>query len=146
MVIKRRKPRDRKGTFGVPPPVSFDFDSLNDNAWLTSDEVAAVLRRSKATLPFWRTMADHPLKWERVLGKPLYRVRAVRAFIAAGSPGADGKDREGIGACRGSQHKTAALRRTRRRPSPSSKVQAQVAPTGTCPVRRTVTGCSVGVR
>jgi hypothetical protein len=42
-----------------------------------------VLRRSKATLPLWRAIKDHPLKWERVDGKPLYRVRAVRAFIAS---------------------------------------------------------------
>jgi len=76
------KKRDRKGTFGIPPP-KFDFDALPDSAWLTSDEVAAVLRRSKTTPPSWRAIENHPLRWERVDGKPLYRVRAVRAFIAA---------------------------------------------------------------
>ena len=84
LVIPRKKRRkSRKGTFGIPPPPRFDFDALPDSAWLTSDEVAAVLRRSKATVPLWRAIKDHPLKWERIDGKPLYRVRDVRAYIAA---------------------------------------------------------------
>src|ERR1700747_107311 len=74
--IVTRKPRNRKGSFGTPPPVRFDFDSLPDSAWLTSDEVAAVLRRSKTTPPLWRTNKNHPLKWQRVDNKPLYRVAA----------------------------------------------------------------------
>ncbi len=80
--IPRKPRRDRRGTFGVPAPVRFDFDCLPDSAWLSSDEVAAVLRRSRATPPAWRATAGHPLKWQRVLGKPLYRVGDVRAFIA----------------------------------------------------------------
>ncbi|WP_051334652.1 hypothetical protein [Bradyrhizobium sp. Ai1a-2] len=82
-IPRSKKPRNRRGTFGVPPPVSFDFDSLSDGTLLSSDEVAAVLRRSKATPPYWRTLPDHPLKWQRVLGKPLYRVGDLRRFIAS---------------------------------------------------------------
>jgi hypothetical protein len=81
--IVSRKPRVRKGTFGIPPPLKFDFDALPAGAWLTSDEVAAVLRRSKATLPAWRTDPNHALKWTRIDGKPLYRVRDVRSFITS---------------------------------------------------------------
>ena len=80
--IVSKKPRVRKGTFGIPPPPKFDFDALPDSAWLTSDEVASVLRRSKATLPAWRT-TNHALKWTRIDGKPLYRVRDVRSFITS---------------------------------------------------------------
>jgi hypothetical protein len=81
--IVARKPRVRKGTFGIPPPPKFDFDALPDGAWLTNNEVAAVLRRSKVTPAAWRTMPDHPLKWTRIDGKPLYRVRDVRSFITS---------------------------------------------------------------
>jgi hypothetical protein len=82
-IEKKKKKRDRKGRFGIPPPPKFDFDALPDSAWLTSDEVAAVLRRSKTTSPSWRAIENHPLKWELIDNKPLDRVRAVRAFIAA---------------------------------------------------------------
>ena len=73
-------PRIRK--FGVPPPVTFDFDVLPETSWLTTAEVAGILRCSIETPPMWRKNKDHPLRWERVNGKPLYRVRDLRAFIA----------------------------------------------------------------
>jgi hypothetical protein len=89
--IIEKKKRDRKGTFGIPPPPKFDFDALADSAWLTSDEVAAVLRRSKTTLPAWRAISHHPLRWEYVDRKPLYRVRNVRAYIASRTEGTKAK-------------------------------------------------------
>jgi hypothetical protein len=75
----RQYPRKR----GIPPPPKFDFDVLADSAWLTSAEVAAVLRRAIGTPEHWRGQNDHPLKWDMVDGKPLYRVRDVRAFLAS---------------------------------------------------------------
>jgi hypothetical protein len=83
IVEKEEEEKKRVRAFGIPPPPKFDFDAIADSAWLTSDEVAAVLRRSKTTPPSWRAIKNHPLRWERVDGKPLYRVRALRAFIAA---------------------------------------------------------------
>jgi hypothetical protein len=62
----------------------FDLDVLPESAFLTSEEVAAVLRVSKATPQSWRKIKDHPLQWEYVGGKPLCRVRCLRALIALG--------------------------------------------------------------
>jgi hypothetical protein len=78
----------RKRRTGTPPPPTFDFDALAGGAWLSNDEVAAVLRVSITTPVDWRQQPDHPLKWQRVNGKPLYRVDDLRAFIAA-QPGRD---------------------------------------------------------
>ena len=77
-----KKPRVR--SFGKPPPVTFDFDALPDSAFLNSEEVAAILRISKTTPQSWRKDKDHSLQWEYVAGKPLCRVRCLRAFIALG--------------------------------------------------------------
>ena len=67
---------------GIPPPFEFDLDSLPGSAWLTTVEVAAVLRRAQRTVEMWRQQPDHPLRWERISGKPLYRVRDLRSFLA----------------------------------------------------------------
>jgi hypothetical protein len=75
---RERKPRK----FGVAPPVEFDLDALPGSAFLTTAETAAVLRRARGTLEIWRQRPGHPLRWEYVDGKPLYRVDAIRAFIA----------------------------------------------------------------
>jgi hypothetical protein len=75
-----KKPKKRR----VRKRVTFDFDRLPASAWLTTTEVAAVLRRASGTVEMWRQkQPDHALKWERVDGKPLYRVAALRAYIAA---------------------------------------------------------------
>jgi hypothetical protein len=67
---------------GVAPHPAFDFDSLPDSVWLSTLEVAAVLRRSKITVELWRRQPDHPLRWERCNGRPLYKARWVRDYIA----------------------------------------------------------------
>ena len=77
-----KKPRVRP--FGTPPHPLFDLDVLPESAFLTSEEVAAVLRVSKTTPQSWRKIKDHPLQWEYVGGKPLCRVRYLRALIALG--------------------------------------------------------------
>lgn len=72
------KPRRK---FGVAPLPSFDFDRLPDGTWLSTLEVASVLRRARGTLEMWRQKPDHPLRWEHVDGKPLYKARWVRDYI-----------------------------------------------------------------
>ena len=77
------KKRQRIRTWpGVAPHPAFDFDSLPDSVWLSTLEVAAVLRRSKITVELWRRQPDHPLRWERCNGRPLYKARWVRDYIA----------------------------------------------------------------
>ncbi|MGV7216001.1 hypothetical protein [Bradyrhizobium sp. UFLA05-112] len=78
--VPNKKPRIQKS--GTPPPPAFDLDALPDSAFLTSEEVASVLRRSIATVRFWRQDPDHPLRWEYIDGKPLCRVRVLRGYIA----------------------------------------------------------------
>jgi len=74
-----KPPRERKTT-GVPPPLTFDFDALHDSALLTGEEVASRLRRSTATIAFWRWRQNHPLKWKWIQGRAMYRVGDVRAY------------------------------------------------------------------
>ncbi len=73
---RRRKNR------AVPPPASFDIETLPDSAKLSARETAAVLRRTPGALEQWRRDPDHPLKWERVDGRPLYTVGWVRRYLA----------------------------------------------------------------
>jgi hypothetical protein len=75
--IIRKKPRKRFR--GVPLPLTFDIDALPDSTLLTETEVAAILRRSKSALEGWRKDPDHPLKWQRVLGRITYGLGYVRA-------------------------------------------------------------------
>jgi hypothetical protein len=68
----------------VPPPATFDLDTLPDSANLTSKEVAAVIRRTPGALEQWRQDSDHPLKWHRSSdNRPLYTVGAVRSYLAS---------------------------------------------------------------
>lgn len=73
---RRRKNR------GVPPPATFDIDTLPGSSNLTALEAAAVIRRTPGALEQWRRDPNHPLEWRYVDGRPLYRVDAVRDYLA----------------------------------------------------------------
>jgi len=74
-----KRPRKNRG---VPPPATFDIDTLPGSSNLTAFEVAAVLRRTPGALEQWRRDPNHPLKWRYVGGRPLYRVDTVRDYLA----------------------------------------------------------------
>ncbi|OSI68635.1 hypothetical protein BSZ22_20985 [Bradyrhizobium canariense] len=67
---------------GVPSPATFDIDTLPGSSNLTALEAAAVIRRTPGALEQWRRDPNHPLKWRYVDGRPLYRVDAVRDYLA----------------------------------------------------------------
>ncbi|WP_439408521.1 hypothetical protein ACNJX9_09245 [Bradyrhizobium sp. DASA03076] len=67
---------------GMPPPATFDIDALPGSSNLTALEAAAVIRRTPGALEQWRRDSNHPLKWRYVDGRPLYRVDAVRDYLA----------------------------------------------------------------
>lgn len=67
---------------GMPPPATFDIDTLPGSSNLTALEAAAVIRRTPGALEQWRRNPNHPLKWRYVDGRPLYRVDAVRDYLA----------------------------------------------------------------
>jgi len=73
--------RHRKNR-GMPPPATFDIDTLPGSSNLTALEAAAVIRRTPGALEQWRRNPNHPLKWRYVDGRPLYRVDAVREYLA----------------------------------------------------------------
>ncbi|GLR90920.1 hypothetical protein [Bradyrhizobium iriomotense] len=73
--------RHRKNR-GMPPPATFDIDVLPGSSNLTALEAAAVIRRTPGALELWRRDPNHPLKWRYVDGRPLYRVDAVRDYLA----------------------------------------------------------------
>lgn len=77
-----RKAKPKRKNRGVPPPATFDIDVLPDSANLTALETAAVVRRTPSSLEEWRRNPDHPLKWRRVDGRPLYRAGWVREYLA----------------------------------------------------------------
>jgi hypothetical protein len=66
----------------MPPPATFDIDTLPGSSNLTARETAAVIRRTPGALEQWRRDPNHPLKWRYVDGRPLYRVDAVRDYLA----------------------------------------------------------------
>ena len=72
----------RRKNRGMPPPATFDIDTLPGSSNLTALEAAAVIRRTPGALEQWRRDPDHPLKWRYVDGRPLYRVDAVRDYLA----------------------------------------------------------------
>lgn len=74
-----KRPRKNRG---MPPPATFDIDSLPGSSNLTALETAAVIRRTPGALELWRRNPNHPLKWRYVDGRPLYRVDAVRDYLA----------------------------------------------------------------
>jgi hypothetical protein len=80
-IQSRATKRPRKNR-GVPPPASFDIDTLPGSSNLTALEAAAVVRRTPGALEQWRRDPNHPLKWRYVDGRPLYRVDAVRDYLA----------------------------------------------------------------
>jgi hypothetical protein len=80
-----RKPRARKRVRKnrcMPPPATFDIDTLPGSSNLTALEAAAVIRRTPGALEQWRRDPNHPLKWRYVDRRPLYRVDAVRDYLA----------------------------------------------------------------
>ena len=79
--MPRAMKRPRKNR-GVPPPATFDVDTLPGSSNLTVLEAAAVIRRTPGALEQWRRDPNHPLKWRYVDGRPLYRVDAVRDYLA----------------------------------------------------------------
>jgi hypothetical protein len=76
----RKKPRPKRFR-GIPPLPTFDIDKLPPSTRLTEAETAAVLRRSKSCLEGWRKQPDHPLEWDRVAGRILYRLPSVQALL-----------------------------------------------------------------
>ena len=78
--MPRATKRHRKKR-GMPPP-AFDIDALPGSSNLTALEAAAVIRRTPGALEQWRRDPNHPLKWRYVDGRPLYRVDAVRDYLA----------------------------------------------------------------
>ena len=81
-----RRPRKNRG---VPPPATFDIDTLPGGSNLTVLEAAAIIRRTPGALEQWRRDPSHPLKWRYVDGRPLYRVDAVREYLAGCNKTAD---------------------------------------------------------
>jgi hypothetical protein len=81
----RKSPKKRFR--GTPPPSTIDLATLPDTTMLTEHEVAAILRRSKAVLEYWRKVKAHPLKWQRVAGRILYEVSSVRELLKGGETG-----------------------------------------------------------
>jgi hypothetical protein len=79
--MPRAAKRHRKNR-GMPPPATFDIDTLPGSSNLTALEAAAVIRRTPGALEQWRRDPNHPLKWRYVDGRPLYRVDAVRDYLA----------------------------------------------------------------
>jgi hypothetical protein len=79
--MPRATKRPRKNR-GMPPPATFDIDTLPGSSNLTALEAAAVIRRTPGALEQWRRDPNHPLKWRYVDGRPLYRVDAVRDYLA----------------------------------------------------------------
>ncbi|WP_082905936.1 MULTISPECIES: hypothetical protein [Bradyrhizobium] len=77
-----RATKRRRKNRGVPPPATFDIDTLPGSTNLTALEAAAVIRRTPGALEQWRRDPNHPLKWRYVAGRPLYRVDAVRDYLA----------------------------------------------------------------
>ncbi|WP_164939355.1 hypothetical protein [Bradyrhizobium zhanjiangense] len=83
--IARKMPhatKRRRKNRGMPPPATFDIDTLPGSSNLTSLEAAAVIRRTPGALEQWRRDPNHPLKWRYIDGRPLYRVDAVRDYLA----------------------------------------------------------------
>ncbi len=74
--------KPRRKNRGMPPPATFDIDTLPGGSNLTALEAAAVIRRTPGALEQWRRNPNHPLKWRYVDGRPLYRVDAVREYLA----------------------------------------------------------------
>ena len=79
--MSRATKRHRKNR-GMPPPATFDIDTLPGSSNLTALEAAAVIRRTPGALEQWRRDPNHSLKWRYVDGRPLYRVDAVRDYLA----------------------------------------------------------------
>jgi hypothetical protein len=82
--MPRATKRGRKNR-GVPPPATFDIDTLPGSANLTVLEAAAIIRRTPGALEQWRRDPNHPLKWRYVDGRPLYRVDAVHLTYVGSS-------------------------------------------------------------
>lgn len=76
-----RDMKRRRKNRGMPPPATFDIDTLPGSSNLTALEVAAVIRRTPGALDQWRRGPNHPLKWRYVDRRPLYRVDAVRDYL-----------------------------------------------------------------
>ena len=79
--VPRATKRGRKNR-GVPPPATFNIETLPGSSNLTVLEAAAIIRRTPGALEQWRRDPKHPLKWRYVDGRPLYRVDAVRDYLA----------------------------------------------------------------
>ena len=74
--------RRHRATRGIPPPAEFDIETLPASSLLTALELCAILRRTPGALRRWRRNREHPLRWEYVDGRPLYRVGSVREYLA----------------------------------------------------------------
>ncbi|MDH2348144.1 hypothetical protein [Bradyrhizobium sp. SSUT77] len=63
-----RATKRRRKNRGMPPPATFDIDTLPGSSNLTALEAAAVIRRTPGALEQWRRDPNHPLKWRYVDG------------------------------------------------------------------------------
>lgn len=77
--------RSRPGFRGTPPPATFSLAALPDDALLTEEEVAAVLRVSKSTLADWRRNPSR-LEWVILPGGYVRVSASAPASCAAISP------------------------------------------------------------
>jgi hypothetical protein len=61
---RKMRPSTKRGrkSRGLPPPATFDIDTLPDSSNLTALETAAVIRRTPGALEQWRRAPNHPLK------------------------------------------------------------------------------------
>jgi hypothetical protein len=82
-LLKRtgEKKKQKKRFRGAPDPLTYDLEQLPDSALLSGFEAAAAVRRPIATLEAWRLNPNHPLRWRRVAGRPLYEVGSIRKFL-----------------------------------------------------------------
>lgn len=82
----RKSPKKRFR--GTPPPSVIDLATLPATSFLSEHEVAAILRRPKVSLEYWRRkVPDHPLKWRRIAGRVLYEVASLRELLKGGDRG-----------------------------------------------------------
>jgi hypothetical protein len=65
-IFRKKK---RKRFRGIPPPLTFDLNTLPGSTLLDVPETAAACRRSTACLENWRQDPDHPLRWRKVSGE-----------------------------------------------------------------------------
>jgi hypothetical protein len=72
---------------GMPPPASFDFDTLPDSTRLSTRDIAALERKAVATVESWRLISGHALEFEVENGHVYYTAGGLRRYRAASAKG-----------------------------------------------------------